>query len=330
MEKGPHIRIVGGGTEEQKNQAKEKVEKVFRDNLEGLTLEQKELLKVAEVPKSASELILLDFVNQETSRLMADTGIDPYNIPVDNIHIIKSDFYKKKFGSDLSLGRAYFRHQTIILSDRHRGNPIYFGLLTFHELLHLKGHFSIEVEKELGRLSEYREGVTVNSSILSQKKKEGHQHFLGLHEAIVSEAEKQFLPTLLNHPLLKTQKQWLESTEGKSKKRKLAETTHMPEDEIFWVSGDKENKLMNFDYKPQRDTLNYICDEIVKQFPEKFQNSGEVFKVFLKAHFSGQLLEIGRLVDQTFGSGSFRILGNMETSKNSGDLHLDTFRKLRK
>jgi len=55
-----------------------------------------------------------------------------------------------------------------------------------------------------------------------------------------------------------------------------------------------------------------------------------VYKVFLKAHFTGRLLPIGRLIEKTFGEGSFRLLGNMDTDDESGALHLESLEKARR
>jgi len=40
-------------------------------------------------------------------------------------------------------------------------------------------------------------------------------------------------------------------------------------------------------------------------------------------------LPIARLMEKTFGEGSFRLLGNMETSNESGILHLESLQKAR-
>jgi hypothetical protein len=48
----------------------------------------------------------------------------------------------------------------------------------------------------------------------------------------------------------------------------------------------------------------------------------------LNAHFTGRLLEIGRLVEKTFGKESFRILGNMDTDGKSAVLCFETLKKM--
>ena len=58
-------------------------------------------------------------------------------------------------------------------------------------------------------------------------------------------------------------------------------------------------------------------------------NADEVFQEFSNAQFNGRLMTIARLVEGTFGKGSFRILGNMDTDSNSATLCLETLKKLR-
>ncbi|MEP7234205.1 MAG: hypothetical protein ABI778_02805, partial [Ignavibacteriota bacterium] len=52
------------------------------------------------------------------------------------------------------------------------------------------------------------------------------------------------------------------------------------------------------------------------------QNGGEnteedIKKEFLKSHFTGHLIGIGRMVEETFGEGSFRLLGMMKEKEGA-------------
>jgi hypothetical protein len=49
--------------------------------------------------------------------------------------------------------------------------------------------------------------------------------------------------------------------------------------------------------------------ETYERNPGHFTSTEEVFKVFAEAVLSGRLLELARLIDQTFGKGAFRKLG---------------------
>ena len=156
-----------------------------------------------------------------------------------------------------------------------------------------------------------------------------HQHFAGLHEAIVSMQEKKLAAKLLDCPELAKEKEWLISDEARAMREKLAKEKDMPEDDIIWIGKNGKDDWETIQYLPHRKVLEYICSEIQKQFPDQYQNTDGVFKEFLNAHFTGRLLPISRLVEKTFGEGSFRTLGNMATNEESGILHLESLKKMR-
>jgi len=156
-----------------------------------------------------------------------------------------------------------------------------------------------------------------------------HLHFAGLHEGIVSETEKRLLPKLLNRPELTKEREWLMSDEAKEMRKKLVEIKEISEDDIIWVGKKGEDDWEMVTYISQREVLNYMFTEIQKQFPSEYQSVDDVYKIFLNAHFTGQLLPLARLVEKTFGEGSFRLLGNMDTSKQGGVLHFESLKKAR-
>ena len=156
-----------------------------------------------------------------------------------------------------------------------------------------------------------------------------HEHFEGLHEAIVSEVEKRALPQILDLPELAKEKEWLLSDEAKELRKKLAERKKIPEDDIVWVGKKGKNDWETVSYPQQRGVLQYVCTEIQEQCPDRYQSADAVFKEFLRAHFTGQLLQIARPVEETFGEGSFRLLGNMATEEQDAVLHLESLKKAR-
>ncbi len=331
MEKGPEIRIIGSVSEEKKEQVKKEIERALFNHFESLTSEEQEQLRKFEYPKSEKELALIDFANKETSRLMQEAEIEPYDVPVENLHIISTELYKKAAG-DGGTATTFYTKQGILFDAQHfRDNPVNFGAVALHEILHLKAHFSVEVEEEGEKVNKtpYREGVAVRSLQRHGYHGKYHEHFAGLHEAIVAETEKRLLARLLNHPALAQEKEWLMSDEAKEMKKKLAEEKGIPEDDIIWIGKKGKDDWEEVSYLQQRTVLNYICAEIQKQFPDQYQSADDVYKVFLNAHFTGKLLEIGRLIEKTFGEGSFRLLGNMGTNKESGVLHLESLKKAR-
>lgn len=329
MEKAPEIRIVGKASSEKKEEARKEIEEALFSHFRSLTPEEQELMEKLEYPKSEKEIAIINFANQLTSQLMKEAGRDPYDIPLENFHLLPPELYEKMTGRGTT-GTASLKRQGILLNAGHcRGNPLLFASTVFHELLHLKAHFSLEVEEENQEVkkSSYREGVRVMASQRAILLGRPHQHFAGLEEAIVSEAEKKFLEKFLELPELKKEKEWLDSQEAKELKRKISEKEKIPQEEIVWVF--KEGDWVSFSYFSQREVLKYVCTEIQKEFPERFSSPEEVFKIFLNANFTGRLLELARLVEKTFGKGSFRVLSNMSTDKESAVLCLETLEKFR-
>lgn len=331
MEKGPEIRIVGGASIEKKEQVKKEVEQALFSHFESLSPQEREQFEKLEYPKSEKELALICFANEETSRLMQEAGIEPYDVPVENYHIIPSELYKKAAGDSGNATTFNTKQGIIFDAQEFRDNPVFFGAVALHESLHLKAHFSMEVQEEGDKVNKtpYREGVTIRA--LQQHGHHGkyHQHFAGLHEAIVAETEKRLLAKLLDRPELAKEKEWLMSDEAKEMRKKLAEKKEIPEDDIVWVGKKGNDDWETVSYLRQRDVLNYVCAEIQKQFPDEYHSADDVYKTFLNAHFTGQLLPLARLVEKTFGEGSFRLLGNMDTDKQSGVLHLESLKKAR-
>ena len=274
---------------------------------------------------------LIDFVNEETSRLMQEAGIEPYDVPPENFHIVPPELYKEIANGE-GTAIAFITKQGIFFNGYHvNNNPVNFGAIALHELLHLKAHLSMEVQEEGDEVTEtpYREGLEVKALQSHRYHGKEHRHFDGLHEAIVAETEKQLLGKLLDHPELVKEKEWLNSDEAKEMKMKLAKKKEISEDNILWVGKEGKNDWEIVSYPQQRNVLNYVCTEIQKHFPDQYQSADDVYKVFLNAHFTGRLLPIGRLVEKTFGEGSFRLLGNMGTDKESSVLHLESLKKAR-
>jgi len=309
MEKFPEIRTVGNASPKVKEQIKKEYEELF------YLSETKE--------KSEKELAIINFVNKETNELMQEVGFIPYNIPENNYIFLESNIYKE-IKEDKNPAAALVDSQKIIFNKEvYSNNPILFGVAAMHETMHLKGHISVEINEKNGNIKDtiYRDGFSVVSAQKHRKLDEYnngfHQHFVGLEDAIVSTVEKKAFSKIIELPILYKEKEWLTSLEATILKEQDAEKYNIPEDEIMWIK-KKEGGLIEtsfFSYYAQRQVLNYVCAEIQKEFPDQYQTSDDVFKEFLKAQFTGQLLSTARLIEKTFGKGSFRTLGDMTADK---------------
>jgi len=329
MEKSPKIRIVGKGSDEEKEQAKKEIRQALFNHFQSLPPEEQKLLRKLEYPKSEIELVLINFANKETSLLMQEAGIEPYNISTENYHLLPPELYERFVGKTQTRGVTSYTKQGILLNAEHfRDNPVNFGATVLHETLHLKSHFSVKLQEKNGA-AYYRAGISSFHTLQQFGYKGYHEHFRGLHEAIVTETGKRLLKKMLELPELEKEKNWLESDEAKAAKRKLAEEKQIAEDDIIWIDKNDINNWEVIPYLQQRAVLTYLCSEIQKEFSKQYKNHDDVYELFLKAHFTGKLLEIARLIEKTFGKGSFRMVGNMTDDPESGILHLESLKKAR-
>lgn len=340
MRETPEFRIIGGAPEEEKEKAKEELHDLLFHHIESLPAAAQENIKKYEYPKTKEELSLINFANRETNRLRKETELKPYEIPPANYHIVPREQYKD-VASENTNAVAFFDKQAMVFDVAPaRMSPVFFGVLALHETLHLKGHLTLEVEEKIEkdakkiRKTQYREGVSVKALQRDGLHGKYHEHFKGLHEAIISTQTKKSFSRLLELSELTEYKNWLMSDEARQIKQRISqekaekEEAEIPEDEFAWVSKDGKT-WESFPYPKQREVLDYLCTEIQKQFPEQYQSPDEVFGEFLKAHFTGRLLPIARLVERTFGEGGFRMLGNMTTERSSGVLHLESLQNAR-
>ncbi len=319
MEKIPKFGIVGNAPEIKKIEVLAKIQdKFIKQNFAS----KKEInkLKEAEIEKTPEQESIIDFINSETNRLMIEAGVEPFIVPIKNIHIVKDEYFKNEINNDG--GEAAMDHikQAIFIMDSVAHSNIKFSSKLFHEMLHMKSKQVLEVsydlEKEKGKIGPYRSGVKVFSTHAKDSLGPEHVHFTGLNEAIVANQEIKSYRTLLELPENANDKSNYYSTAKMNKRIEYAKKHHISEDEIEDINtGDRSFSV--FPYETQRKVLDYVCEEIAKQYPEKFIDNDSVFKVFLKAHFTGHLLEIGHLIENTFGKGSLRVLGIMDYNPDS-------------
>lgn len=329
-EKIPGLRIVGGATETHKEEARKRTEALLHDDhLDSLSKEQRDELRRVEIQRSPAVLEAIDFANSYTNRLREEAGVEGYDIPAANYHVVPPDFYEKHFGKD-TVGKAYYAHQGSVYNIKpFKDSPILFASTILHETLHLKGHMALEVEEERGGpvKSVYRTGLSVRASQKTIAKGREHTHFTGLHEAVVSELEKKALKQMLELESLGREAQRMAGQPAQDLIEKISRNKGIPVDDIIWVGKD-ENQFQTIEYKSQRDVLHFVCEKIYDKYDLLYGSSDEVLEAFTQAQFTGRLLPIARLVDGAFGENAFRILSNMGADKESAELCLETLKKM--
>lgn len=334
--KGPSFKVVGKISEKARESLKDAVQGAFHDrHYENMPPEIFAELKENEMEKTPEQIELILLSDKETSETMKRVGAEPYSIPLRNIHLVPDESYNKIRLSDnpkQSSARAVSEFQAVFVNaDKVKGKDIFFASLVFHEIMHLKGKISFEVIEDEDKvyIGAYKTGFTVFSPRAMDKKNKEHSHMDGLEEALVSAEEKKYIRKILELPRFASEKKRMESEETKKIKASMAAIRGIKEEDIFWVSDDGKFYLQ-VSYPKQREVLGFVMEEIMKENPEKYENLDEVQDEFLKAFFGGSFYSISRLVENTFGKGSFRVLGLMTGEDNSAIGVMETLKSMRR
>ena len=146
------------------------------------------------------------------------------------------------------------------------------------------------------------------------------RYFNNLNEAVTEELVKRFIldPVVRENPLFKYE---LEETERL--KREYGEVRYKSgekffPDDVYWAKEDAEGNLSGriLTYPQERRILNALIDRLFEINKGQFKEREQVFDVFAKAMFSGNILPLGRLIDGSFGEGIFRKIGELDDSLN--------------
>lgn len=307
-------RVVGSISEEAREQILQEKGERFDDQIF-------EELKGKERKKTPEELQIISLVNQATNRLRAHYGLDNFDIPEKNIHIIKEEEWLKERVS------AFFAATKQIVAMREPIAKIAFLHKVFHEMVHFKAYDALQVVtgEEDSELKEYRLGLTVFT-------RNGKAVFFrNLNEAVTEELTNKWTRELLHDPLFAQEIK--QTTEIISKYSHVITPDGNPlfdadtfyaevENKKTWRKAigrmfglqEKSKRIIaeSSTYTRERKIVNTLIDKIFEKTSRQFGDKEEIFELFAKGMMTGNLLPIGRLVDGTFGKGTLRRIGELD------------------
>lgn len=262
-----------------------------------------------EIKKTPRQRELISFVVDAVNELLKEYGQEGKEASIDLVKIVKQEFFKKN-DSDRSSAVYLDYLQAIAINDGKKLSDTAFAESVFHEFMHL---FSFQRSVVKGGNSEgyadlrnERLGLSIRTNEFREDG-EDKSYFNYINEAIVTELCIRF-------------------------QKKMRESDFFKKD--FWLlrqkygAHDKSNAILRMDrnadgseepvsifayrdeHRRTMDTLKIIYEKN----NDKFSSPDDVFEFFAKAHFSGRLLPVARLIEKTFGKGSFRGIGE-ESSK---------------
>lgn len=314
-------RVVGISPEEEKNILKLKAE-VFDDQV-FKEFEGKEREKTPE------EVQIIEVANDLTNEVRRRYGLDNFDVPPDNIHVIPADKWMWEKTTD---GLYNARLQGVAMQEDVDSRVSMLATVV-HEMLHFKSYNALQVAS--GEESRMHQSYRVGFMTFSRDGKE--KYFTELNEAITEELSKRLvlssIPDLRRNSLFageinQTEKIYQKYPEAKSKSGMplfTADTLYaeaaIPADwkEIFQYMIGKRSPditVKKHSYRRQRKMLNSLMDKIWNKHKDEFKDQEAVFDVFARSYMTGNLLPIGRLIEDTFGKGSFRRIAELDMDAN--------------
>lgn len=309
-------RVVGDISQSEK-------ERFLRDKGERFDDQVFDDLKGKEREKTSEELQIISLANEATNEVRRRYGLENFNIPPDNIHVVSEEKWPKEKST------AYFNSMLQGVAMREKLSNLAFMKSVFHEMLHFKSYnaaqFTTGKDPEF---DEYRLGLAVHT-------RDGKRSYLvNLNEAVTEEITKRFIKKLLNHSLfadeidktrdVMTQHSHATTDSGESlfdedtfyaevqSRKSWRESVDRLIGRKIFGSSATEISTETFTYRSERKILNTLIEKILEKDRGAFRDREEVFDVFAKGMMTGNILPVGRLIERTFGSGTLRRIGELD------------------
>ncbi len=284
-----------------------------------------------EKEKTDEQKELIRRINDKMKEFLARYGVEAIEVPLENIHILdRTKFTEeqlnnmyKKIGTEHGFYSA--THQGVVILRDYDESKLFFLQVLVHEILHLQGFFSYQKsQKESADIilkdDNSNHGINIRRSGFSIGTMDDKRLiFHKFDESIITELEIRFGQGYIS--------QWTEvSEEIKARDeciKEVSKRNSVPIEEvqnvIMGIRFDKVKevyKQVSYGYHKERQQFNDLVDRLYEKNKDDFQSREQVFNLFAVATLTGRLLPVARLIEKTFGKGSFRKIGNKTVDKS--------------
>ena len=287
-------------------------------------LEEKELLEQTkeafadqkpypfEREKTERELRIINGVLSKLPEFLDEYGVKPLALTPAHIHVADESALaggrKREFGIPDEAGGLYVEETQGVVAFSEE-DDLAFAERVAHEAIHANSFSSFARAGE--EFSLRRIGLTVVGG-------DGRRYFHDLNEGLTEELAKRFdrkhsgeIPGL--EKAVKVREEFIGMVRAKNPEANTDEIRSViakQRQDGTWTTTVEE-----YVYPKERKELRELVNEIYERNTGRFGTSDDVFQLFVQAAFTGRITELGRLVESTFGNGSFRKLGE-RTAKN--------------
>ncbi len=275
-------------------------------------------LMEGEKEKTRTQLRICRLINDETNLLLTKYGLPKFDVPPQNIHIFGENLKIEtgEIGGGFSPSR-----QRIIL--REGKSHLSFADYAAHEMIHFKSFGALQIPDDDSEEQHidfsYRGGFSATD-------REGKIEFFYLiDEALTEELAKIIIEKQkrTRNPLFVRE---IENTEAvmRTNQGKMGSDNEPFAEDLIWAhflgtknsDGSPQAYEERYDYRRPRKALSKIIDKLLQKNQHLFQNRPEILEMFFQGKITGNIMPLGRLIEKTFGKGTFRRIGEASSRKN--------------
>lgn len=256
-----------------------------------------------EKEKTIEDIALISLAKTGISSLRSKFGLEPFEISVKNIHLLPGVGSQKVESGTVRAGGSDPETQSVVAREG-RSKTETIDFIT-HELLHLSSYGAMQITTEGEEDYSYRAGFTAVS-------RDGkRQYFHLVDEALNELLTKQVVESVKENPLL--------IDEANETKLFLdLEKAENPDDVISArFKGDVDDgdvDVLRYKYPEERKVLGSLVEKIFQRNSQRFSGKEDIYNMFFNGKLQGNLYEIGKLIDNTFGKGTFRRIGEVSNT----------------
>ena len=297
------VRVVGTSPEKEKE---------ILDYIKAEDFDKQEFDKL-EREKTPEELEIINGVMSRMPDFVKKYGGTPVQLKSEHIHIIDSNkLPEEERPKGTCSGRCSFRGQRIFVVRPADANKLDFAQSVAHEIMHMNSFHSAVLDNKSNTISERRSGF----SIETKDGEESELYFRGINEAITEELTKRFdeehfrmIPTLAD--TIKERDKCRADWSSERISKGLKDNPRVIRNLSVVEEKDGTDRVMRVSWKyiEERKRLREIVAELQRKNSEQFELKEDAFSIFAEAYFTGKMLKVSRLVEKTFGGGSFKRLG---------------------
>ena len=277
------------------------------DEYEGVMKEKSggmyDFLKEHDLSKSIEMREVIDVVVKDVNKMLEKYGLQERVVSGKSLYLLSPEYFKQlphNEGENSEVqGLCLPFGQVIAVSAERTSTNSELAANMFHEFMHLYSFQRMRYTDVL--ITEETQNIFLDRNGLMIANQEDPQNykFKKLNEAITQKLTFNFLNSIHDNPLFKEEFDPIEENfPERAKNGYLRARVNNGEIE-YGIAETYLDEVKELDALVQDIYENNIAD---------FASSEEVFDVFAKAYFSGNILELANLIEKTKGKGSFRQL----------------------